>query len=266
MKSPFPGMDPYLEARWADVHVSLVGSIRESLQPRLPAGLRARSEERILVEDIESDTLAEYRSDVAVVRIPRAEAARPPVAEGGVAVAVPAPYIIEKYQSPIIDRFVKIIDARSGNKVVTMIEVLSPWNKAPGRANSDYRKKLRDHEAAGVNVVEIDLLRTSRGRLEITDTDLPRDRRTPYLICVQRSSQPTRWEAYAVPLRTPIPPIRVPLREGDADVVLELQPLIDRAYAAGGHDDIDYSKPPDPPLSAEDDAWADELLRKAGLR
>jgi hypothetical protein len=265
MKSPFPGMDPYLEARWSDVHVSLVGTIRESLQPNLPPGLRARSEERILVEDVEGDRLGEYRSDVAVVHTPRREPARPAVAQGA-AVVVPEPYIIETYRGPIIDRFVKIIDARSGNRLVTAIEVLSPWNKAPGSGNEDYRKKLRDHEAAGVNVVEIDLLRSSRGRLPITDTDLPSDRRTPYLICVQRTREPLRWEAYPVSLRSQIPPIRVPLRDSDADVVLELQPLIERAYAAGGHDDIDYSKPPDPPLNREDEAWADELLRKAGRR
>lgn len=259
-------MDPYLEARWSDVHVSLVGTIREWLQPKLPPGLRARSEERILVEGAEGDTLVECRTDVAVVRAPRTESMRVPVANAGATVVVPEPFIIEKYDGPIIDRFVKIIDVSSGNRLVTAIEVLSPWNKAPGRTNADYRKKLRDHEEAGVNVVEIDLLRTPRGRLSITDADLPRDRRTPYLICVQRASKGARWEAYSVPLRAPIPPIRVPLREGDADVVLELQPLIERAYAAGGHDDIDYTKPLDPPLAPDDEAWADDLLRKAGRR
>jgi hypothetical protein len=40
---------------------------------------------------------------------------------------------------------------------------------------------------------------------------------------------------------------------------LELQPLITRVYAAGGHDDIDYRKPPDPPLEPDDAAWAAEL-------
>ena len=44
------------------------------------------------------------------------------------------------------------------------------------------------------------------------------------------------------------------------------QSLIDRVYAAGAHDDIDYSKPIDPPLEDDDTAWAVELLRKAGKR
>jgi hypothetical protein len=75
-----------------------------------------------------------------------------------------------------------------------------------------------------------------------------------------------RWEAYSVSLRAPIPSIPIPLRKTDKDVILQLQPLIERVYIAGGHDDIDYSKPPDPPLNPDDAAWADDLLRKAGRR
>src|SRR5205085_9964200 len=68
MKSPFPGMDPYLEARWSDVHATLITLIKETLQPNLPPALRARSEERVLLETTdESEPIAEYRSDVAVV-------------------------------------------------------------------------------------------------------------------------------------------------------------------------------------------------------
>ena len=30
-RSPFPGMDPYLEARWSDVHVKLIGFMGEAI-------------------------------------------------------------------------------------------------------------------------------------------------------------------------------------------------------------------------------------------
>ena len=40
MKSPFPGMDPYLERHWGDVHQALVTYIRDQLQPSLPDDLR----------------------------------------------------------------------------------------------------------------------------------------------------------------------------------------------------------------------------------
>ena len=50
MKSPFPGMDPYLEMHWGHVHQSLVTYALEALQPNLPTGLVARLEERVFIE------------------------------------------------------------------------------------------------------------------------------------------------------------------------------------------------------------------------
>ena len=48
MPSPFPGMDPYLEQHWGDVHSSLVIYARNQLQKVLPRDLRARVEEHLL--------------------------------------------------------------------------------------------------------------------------------------------------------------------------------------------------------------------------
>ncbi len=50
MPSPFPGMDPYLEAHWRDVHASLIIYARDALQGVLPTSLRARVEESVLLE------------------------------------------------------------------------------------------------------------------------------------------------------------------------------------------------------------------------
>jgi hypothetical protein len=69
----------------------------------------------------------------------------------------------------------------SRNRVVTAIEVLSPWNKRAGRLNKDYRRKLDDYARAEVSVVEIDLLRSSRSRLQVGPDDVPAERATPYL-------------------------------------------------------------------------------------
>ena len=227
MKSPFPGMDPYLETRWSDVHVTLLTYIGEALQPLLPPDLRARAEERA---------------------------------------ATMEPILVEVAMRPPFERFVQIINVSNGNRVVTVIEILSPWNKRSGRRNDEYRQKIDDYADAGVNVVEIDLLRSSRGRLCVGQEDLPVERRTPYLVCVRRAQRADRWEVYPVPLREPLPRIPVPLREKDADVSLDLQPLIERVYVAGGHDDINYAVEPDPPLQADDARWADELLKSAGRR
>jgi len=50
MKSPFPGMDPYLEAHWLDVHSRLVAYAADALNEVLPETLVARMEERVAVE------------------------------------------------------------------------------------------------------------------------------------------------------------------------------------------------------------------------
>jgi hypothetical protein len=264
MRSPFPGMDPYLETRWSDVHVKLIGFIGEALQPNLPSSLRARAEERILVEETEEEPPRGYRTDVAVVDTGRRDTSGP---GPGATVATVDPIVVGFEGAPTLDRFIQIIDVTSGNKVVTAIEVLSPWNKAPGRLNRDYLRKLDDYGRGGVSVVEIDLLRhPSRGRLPVTEADIPAPRRTPYLVCVRRGWFPDQWKAYPLNLRYPLPPIPVPLRPNDPDIGLELQPLIERIYVSGGHDDIDYARPPDPPLEAEDAAWADELLKAARKR
>src|SRR5438094_10612158 len=50
MPSPFPGMDPYLEAHWRDVHARLIIYASDALQGVLPPSLRARVEETVLLE------------------------------------------------------------------------------------------------------------------------------------------------------------------------------------------------------------------------
>lgn len=230
------------------------------MQPFLPAGLRARSEERVPLETVQHDPMGRFRSDIAVLRSPQAEA--------GDTAAEPSvePFLIDYYDRPEVDRFLQIIDMSNGNRVVTAIEVLSRWNKGPGRLNVDYRRKLDDYARGEISVLEIDLLRSSRGRLPVGQEEMPIDRRTPYLACVRRAWTPWRWELYPINARRPLPRVPVPLREKEAQVILDLQPLIERAYVAGGHDDIDYRRPPEPPLEGEDAAWADSLLKVAGRR
>ena len=69
MPSPFPGMDPYLEDHWRDVHSSLVIYIRDALQPVMPSALRARVEERIMLETLEGLSFEDRYPDVRVVEL-----------------------------------------------------------------------------------------------------------------------------------------------------------------------------------------------------
>ena len=42
-------------------------------------------------------------------------------------------------------------------------------------------------------------------------------------------------------------------------MTLDLPELIDLVYSRGRYDDIDYSRPPEPPLDPSDAAWAEEV-------
>src|SRR5262245_8713685 len=57
------------------------------------------------------------------------------------------------------ERAFRITDARSGNRVVTAIEFLSPVNKSEPVGSAAYRRKQADLREARVNLVEIDLPR-----------------------------------------------------------------------------------------------------------
>jgi len=145
--------------------------------------------------------------------------------------------------------------------VISAIEVLSPSNKARGRDNESYRRKIDSYIEGGVNVVEIDLLRSRRHDL-IVQVDLLPDRlQTPYLVSIHRATRNDgSWEVYPISLRDPFPTIAVPCRATDRDVPLALQLLIEKVYVEGAHDDIDYRLPPDPPFIGEDAEWSNTIL------
>src|SRR5258708_36192795 len=50
MDSPFPGTDPYLDDDWGDVHNGLITYAQAILNEMLPSDLRARTQERVLLE------------------------------------------------------------------------------------------------------------------------------------------------------------------------------------------------------------------------
>src|SRR6266511_3916447 len=148
MKSPFPGMDPYIElcGFWGDFHSRLIVHILEALETVLPRKYRVRTEQREVIELVEregKDNRSMY-PDVGVtgpLTRPRA------VDSGGVAVAEPEvtgeplalrAFIAEEFR----DKFIEITTAEPERRLVTCIEVLSPTNKRPNSPGWDqyYRK------------------------------------------------------------------------------------------------------------------------------
>jgi hypothetical protein len=256
MNSPFPGMNPYLEARWSNVHVLMVSAIAALLKPSLPDGLEARPEEEIRIETIAGERMRGFRPDIALVD---AGIATMPEIESAGMTAVAEPIRISFHRGPVVLRNVRVVDTRDHDRVITVIEVLSPWNKLPGELNRDYVAKLKALEDGGASWVEIDLLRSSRSHLPITWHDLPEENWSDYLV-VTRKYHNFETLAYPIFLRQPLPKIKVPLRENDSDVILDLQAALNRVLEDGPFESIDYTKPPVPPLSKSDAAWVANLL------
>jgi len=261
MKSPFPGMDPYLEAHWRDVHTRLVTYMADQIQDQLPSGLLARVEENVLI-DFEHEGQTWARPDVHVADVPKAKGNQ----AAGVNFANVAEPLIILADSPETERHISIIDPASGGQVVTAIEVLSPTNKIAGEGRATYRRRQRDYMGGGINFVEIDLIRVGDYVLSAPWSTIPAGKHTPYMVCIFQAVRPEERALYPLPLRERLPGIRIPLRPSDPDVVLDLQQLIDQCYERGRYNVIDYQEDPSPPLPPADARWADELLRQKGLR
>lgn len=251
-RSPFPGMDPHLEhpSRWRDVHSSLVTYLRDDLQAGLPARYYARMEDRVYVD------AAPYgiAPDVRVID-------RGGPGGGGGSTSTDRAVLVEVVPAETEERFIEIRDTESGGEVVTIVEVLSPANKRRGGPGAEaYRARQAEILASATSLVEIDLLRGGEHVACVPREALANHEPFHYLAVVRRAAAPTRREAYPTSLRSKLPRIAVPLRPPDADVPVDLQSLVERAYGRGAYGKtIDYAKPAEPPLEAQDDAWARAL-------
>jgi Protein of unknown function (DUF4058) len=263
MNSPVPGMDPYLEQHWRDVHSRLINYACDALQVLLPEGLIARVEERVFLEPEEGVGRGLCPDVRVVVRSPGGSARE---SEGGVALAEPLTIPLPAPEA-LTEGYVEIMDATSGNNVVTVIEVLSVSNKLSGDGQKLYLQKQQELLLTEANLVEIDLLRSGERVLVVPPRRLPPPHRTPYEICVRRGSKPDWVEVYPVTLQQRLPRFRIPLRPTDQDIALDLQPLIDQCYRKGRYAaTVNYKADPDTRLDAEDAKWADAVLRAAGKR
>jgi hypothetical protein len=261
MKSPFPGMDPYLEARWGDVHQRLITYAADQLGPLLAPDLRARIEERVFVET-EAEQVRRIVPDLHVAQYQSSHTPPPARHEtSGVAVAEPMVFLLQ--DEAVTESYIEIRTLGSRD-VITVIEILSPANKAGREGQRLYLQKQRKLLHSQTNLVEIDWVRSGTRVLAFPEHRIATQHRGDYLVCVRCAWSERARELYALPLRERLPGIPIPLRKTDDAILLNLKALIDQCYQNGGHDDIDYTQPPVPPLSADDAAWAQPLLKAAG--
>lgn len=258
MPSPFPGMDPWLEARglFPSVHSDLITLIRQAINAVLPVQYIATTNRLVWVdpEQKREPEVSTFGPD-----------ARPPgtisgelFADAGM-VAVLAERPAEEWEQPYLE-----IVSDDGDRLVTALEILSMTNKIAGdTGRTAYQDKQVEFRLGNVNVVEIDLL---RGGTHTTAAPLGQLRRVlpgfDYHLCTTVVGRPLRHFVKPFRMTDPLPPLVVPLDPGVTPVRIELQPLFDNLYDAGRfHQLAKYStRRPDPPLTFEQQAWAAGIL------
>lgn len=257
MKSPFPGMDPYLERQWGDVHHSLIQYARDMLQTALPGDLRARVEERVFLES-EPEFRRVIVPDLHVAEVHRADQTDVARESGGTVVA--EPLVFEVRDEPVTEGYIEIRQ-RDGGKVVTVLEFLSPANKLGGAGQQQYLEKQDEVLRSDASLVEIDLVRAGNSVVALPSRDLRIKDRADYVACISPGWRRKRRELYAISLRQRLPVLPIPLRENERRIPLDLQALLDHVYDAGRYNDIDYGVELSPSLPPEDALWAADLLK-----
>jgi hypothetical protein len=260
-------MDPYLEHPdlFPGLHDDLISLLKDALHLKLPEPYFTGSKARVWIEVSERY----IEPDVNVLRPRGAEQPRsttngpavltPPTTRGR-AVLVHVPH--DERREPFLN-----IYTRQGESdlLVTTIEVLSPTNKTAGEHGRDlYIRKQKEILNSKVHLVEIDLL---RGGLH--STAVPRERaveesgRFDYHICVHCFDHFEDYLIYPIRLEETLPEVAIPLLPGDPPVLVDLQPIFNRAYEIGLYRRrIRYhGDTPAPPLSKEQAEWASRLLR-----
>jgi hypothetical protein len=260
MPSPFPGMNPYLEApgRWQEVHSRLIVAIADDLSPKLRPKYRAAVELRVY-EDAGDELTLIGRPDTTVVQtVPTSE----PHDSWPSGVATVEPVMVEvPLPEEMRERYLEIREVASG-EVVTTLELLSLSNKRSGKGRSQYEEKRLKILGSRTHLVEIDLIR-SFAPLPIRGKVQP----SLYRILVSRSYQRPQAALYPFGLADPIPAFPVPLRKDEPEPIVDLQGLLHQVYDRAAYDlEIDYTQEPVPPLEGEDAVFADNLLRDKQMR
>jgi hypothetical protein len=256
-RSPFPGMDPYLEAYWGDVHHRLCTYGSDMLQRVLPPGLISHIEERTTIEFGHGD----QRPVIPDIRVDEFKSFRPS-AQFFTAI-IDEPLIVEN-ELDVTEGFIQIIDVKDNHRVVTVIEFASPTNKISPTGRAKYRSKRIELLEGGVSVVEVDLIRAGEWNLMAPKYLVEARRPGIYHACLTRAWSFNKSGVYSISLQQRLPTIQVPLRQSDSDVGLDLQALVAQVYENGSYGDVlDYSKPAQPPLNEADATWARDCLNSS---
>lgn len=258
MRSPFPGMDPYLEhpSLWPDVHNRLIAAIADELSPLVAPNYYIRLERRTYL--LNPDDLAFIgRPDLSVLATVTQERERSPatprVAMGVVEVTLSIP-------DEVSENYLEVHEVMTG-RVVTVLELLSPANKLYAKGREAYELKRYEITRSRTNLVEVDLLRAGQPMPTQGGTVT-----SDYRILVSRAATRPRAHLYPFNLRDAVPVFSLPLLPDDSEPAVRLGDILHALYERARYDlSLDYTQPPVPPLSDDDAAWAQEQIGRWGM-
>jgi hypothetical protein len=257
MPSPFPGMDPYLEAPtlWPEVHNRLIVGIADMLGPILLPDYYVAIEQRTYL-NTPTDSLLVGIPDVSVVsqtsrdRLPSQRPDRiATLSRPGEPQTVTIPLAEE-----VRERYLEIRETTTAT-VITTLELLSPTNKRPGEGRDAYLRKRQQVLSSASHLVEIDLLRAGMA-LPIENVAVT----THYRILLSRRETRPQAQLYGFNLPDPIPGFPIPLKAGADEPVLKLKPILDTLYDRAGYAlRINLHDIP-PGTTAEEQSWIRQIL------
>ncbi|MBV7330938.1 DUF4058 family protein [Chloroflexi bacterium TSY] len=252
MPTPFPGMDPYLERRqrWNAVHTRLIVAIADELGPKVRPKYRVDIELRTYIAFLTSDSPVGV-PDVLVMSSPSQTTEQ---MSGALvtarAVSTPAPEFIElPMPTELIERYLVVREVAT-EEVITVIEILLLANKLTSEGREEYLRKRTTILTSQTNLLEIDLLRAG-DPIPPFQVD-----EGGYRILVSAAIERPMARVFRFGIRNQIPDVSVPIRPGDDEPILSLNPILHQVYERGSYDlAIDYDMPAEPPLSSDDAEW-----------
>jgi hypothetical protein len=233
MVSPFPGMDPYLEAPdiWPDFHEALAGEIRAELNFLLPHPDYARLEVRPEAGIVGSEPLRHQ--------------------------------FVELRDASRGHRLVTLIEIVSPSNKRAGVD---------RRAYLRKQREVLESDASLIEIDLLRSGERLLPNADLEAYLLNLEPQPAYLVLVnrawRRSGVEMAYQLFAMSLREVLPCISVPLREGEDEVSLDLQWLFNQAYDRGPYrrGAVDYQREPEPPLEPDDTEWLAQRLRDQQLR
>jgi hypothetical protein len=259
--SPFPGIDPYLEAQghWVGLRQGFTTYCCDALNDLLPESYVATLGARLHRVALTPREVKQILPDIATLREKRkpvrGSAQTKPA--GGTLTLEPVTIPLPRVSMEVRDVWIEILRLPK-RKPIAVIEVLSPTNKT-GDGFAEYRVKRRKTIRQKVHLVEFDFL--------LGGQRLPMERPLPrgdYYAMVARAESRPDCEVYAWTIRDSLPRIPIPLVRPDPDAILDLGSVFATAYERGWYTClIDYTAPLAIVKKTEDRAWAEQIARRA---